>query len=58
MLYQQLSMPAVKRILQILSSKDSSESYNIEYFKEKQKEFSKQHAQAKDFVKFLTTLER
>jgi len=52
-------MPSVRRILNILGAKDSSsEAYNIEAFNSVQKEFSKCHAKAKDFVKFLTTLER
>jgi dynein heavy chain len=38
--------------------KGEGESYQSNNFKEKQKEFAKHHAQAKDFVKFLTTLER
>lgn len=51
-------MNSVKRILQILGAKEASESYKLEAFNTVHKEFSKHHAQAKDFVKFLTTLER
>jgi len=58
MLYQQLSMNSVKRILQILAQKESAENFSIEAFNHVNKEFSKHHAKAKDFVKFLTTLER
>jgi len=57
MLYQQLNMNQVKIILRILRSKDI-ESFSLEAFNHQQKEFQKQHAKAKDFVKFLTTLER
>ena len=51
-------MPAVKKIIQLLSNRENTyvqilESYNAEY-----KKFMKQQAQAKDFVKFLQTLER
>ena len=35
-----------------------SDIYNVETFRQKEKEFKKEHAQAKDFVKFLLTLER
>jgi len=53
-------MHSVKRIENILSAKDSAsgDSYAMENLKAKKAEFSKLHAQAKDFVKFLTTLER
>ena len=44
--------------MQILENKDSQDSYSIESFKTMNKDFGKQHAQAKDFVKFLATLDR
>jgi dynein heavy chain len=52
-------MPHVRKILQVMSTHDqktdgySLENYNIQYAL-----FQKQQAIAKDFVKFLTTLER
>lgn len=36
----------------------NQDSCAVEHFKTKLAEFNKQHAQAKDYVKFLTTLER
>ena len=43
-----------------MSAKESgnSENYAMENLTAKKAEFTKLHAQAKDFVKFLTTLER
>jgi len=60
MLYQQLSMPSVRRIIRILEQKttENGDNFVIEAFNQVDKEFSKHHAQSKDFVKFLTTLER
>jgi dynein heavy chain len=58
-LYQQLNMPQVKRIIHVMASNEqkqdgfSLESYNTQY-----QAFQKLYAQAKDFVKFLSTLER
>ena len=57
-LYQQLNMPNVKKIIRILENKEQQDAYSIESFKSANKEFGKQHAQAKDFVKFLATLDR
>ena len=51
-------MPTVKKILQLLSNKDSTYSHTIESYQSEYKKFVKQSAQAKDFVKFLQTLER
>jgi dynein heavy chain len=53
-------MQSVQRIERILSQKDSAtgDNYAMDLLKAKKQEFSKLHAQAKDFVKFLTTLER
>jgi dynein heavy chain, axonemal len=36
----------------------ANDGYSLEHFKSLNAQFQKQHAQAKDFVKFLTTLER
>jgi dynein heavy chain len=58
-LYQQLNMPLVRKIIEVMKQNQnkydtySLESYNTEYQK-----FQKEYAQAKDFVKFLSTLER
>jgi dynein heavy chain, axonemal len=58
-MHQQLSMPKVRRIIQILRNvKENQELYNVETFHQKEKEFKKEHAVARDFVKFLLTLER
>jgi dynein heavy chain len=58
-LFQQLNMPNVKKIINILSNKsDTEDAYSIGSFQRENKEFGKQHAQAKDFVKFLATLDR
>lgn len=38
--------------------KENADSFNVETFKQKEKDFKKEHAVAKDFVKFLMTLER
>lgn len=53
-------MPKVKQIINILSNprQQDTEIYNVETFRQKEKEFKKEHAQARDFVKFLLTLER
>jgi dynein heavy chain len=57
MLNQQLNIAPVKRILQILSARETGE-FSTDGFLSEQKNFQKQHAKAKDFVKFLTTLDR
>jgi dynein heavy chain len=58
-LFQQLNMPNVKRIIRILNHlKDSQESVVLEHYEVEFKSFVKLQAQAKDFVKFLSTLER
>lgn len=52
-------MPQVKRIITILEQGvDGKDNFSIETYKTKYQEFQKAHAQAKDFVKFLNTLER
>jgi len=58
MLHQQLSKPAVRRILNIMQAKESHDNNVLEEFNIAFKEFSKEHAKAKDFLKFLQTLER
>ena len=40
------------------NDKNNTDTYSLEHFKSLNAQFQKQHAQAKDFVKFLTTLER
>ena len=60
-LYQQLQMPAVKRIIRILShvkEKESQDTVLLEQYNNELKQFVKAQAVAKDFVKFLQTLER
>lgn len=57
MLAQQLQMNQVRRILGILNA-SGNDNYSTEGFSHVQKEFQKHAAKAKDFVKFLTTLER
>jgi len=57
-LFQQLQMPAVKKILQLLGNKEGTYSHIIEGYQSEYKKFMKEQAQAKDFVKFLQTLER
>jgi dynein heavy chain len=58
-MFQQLSMPQVKRILDVMqTSQQMNDDFNIENFQQKFTEFQKLYAQAKDFVKFLQTLDR
>ena len=40
------------------NEKSGADSWSIEFYKGQNAAFQKLHAQAKDFVKFLTTLER
>ena len=42
----------------MLNNKDSTYTYILEQYNSESKRFVKQQAQAKDFVKFLATLER
>jgi len=52
-------MPQVKNIIEILDKAHNiSESNALDNFKTEQGKFIKKHSEAKDFVKFLTTLER
>ena len=51
-------MPAVKKIIQLMGNKDNTYSHIIETYEAEKKKFMKHQAQAKDFVKFLQTLER
>jgi dynein heavy chain len=57
-LHQQLQMPAVRKILQLLGHKDNQYDNILDQYSTAHKEFQKRQAQAKDFVKFLQTLER
>jgi len=56
-LYQQISLQKVKDI-QNLNEELNPESTSVEQYRKQNLEFTKAHAQAKDYVKFLTTLER
>lgn len=53
-------MDKVKKVIRILTNvkAEFQDKYNVEVFKQKEKDFKKEHAVAKDFVKFLLTLER
>jgi dynein heavy chain len=54
-------MPQVRRVLSVVEAYDNLNQENNSHFHsfaEAWKEFSNAHAKAKDFVKFLTTLER
>ena len=62
-LYQQLNMQAVKKIIQVMEhnatkSETGHGSYTLENYKNEYGKFQKLYAQAKDFVKFLSTLDR
>lgn len=58
-LYQQLNMPQVKRILHVMQSNENkTDGYSLENYNTQYQTFQKLYAQAKDFVKFLSTLER
>jgi dynein heavy chain len=56
-LYQQLSLPEVKDIV-TLNEELNPEATSVESYKKQMLNFTKAHAQAKDYVKFMTTLER
>jgi dynein heavy chain len=52
-------MPQVKRILHImLANQQRSDGFSLEPYNTQYQQFSKAYAKAKDFVKFLSTLER
>lgn len=52
-------MPQVKRIEQVMESNAlQQDGYSLENYKSACQQFQKLYAQAKDFVKFLSTLER
>ena len=53
--YEQLNLPTVKKLLEIMSE---FLPHQYEQFKAHHNELSKQYIEAKDNVKFLTTLER
>jgi hypothetical protein len=54
-----LNKPQVKRILDILAHHDTLENATaLDEFNSKNVEFTREHAKAKDFVKFLLTLDR
>jgi len=52
-------MPAVKRIIHIMeANQQQPDGYSMESYNTQYQLFSKAYAKAKDFVKFLSTLER
>ena len=53
---QQLALPQVKKIINLLTNKDSTYTAILESYNQEQKKFLKAQLQAKDFVKFLATL--
>jgi dynein heavy chain len=58
-LYEQLNLPHVKRVISVLEQASSrSESDAFHDFDQQLKELAKLHIEAKDNVKFLSTLER
>lgn len=60
-LYQQLSLPQVKVIVGVMEANEqmnTHDAYSLDPFKSQMQDFTKLYAQAKDFVKFLTTLSR
>lgn len=60
-LYQQLTSKPVRDVILIMTSYEANgnnDSSTIDTYNQEYARFTKLHAQAKDFVKFLTTLER
>lgn len=58
-LFTQLNMPQVKKIIALMKEQtEKNNGYSLQPFDEAYEEFQKLQAQAKDFVKFLTTLDR
>lgn len=57
-LNQQLSMPQVKDILNIMRLVQQKDGFDLSNYLKEYDEFVKQQAIARDFVKFLLTLER
>jgi len=58
-LYQQFNTPSVKRIIEVMEHNQKvSDNYSLDHFNSEYHKFQKEYAQAKDFVKFLSTLER
>jgi dynein heavy chain len=57
-LNQQLSMPQVKQILDVMKQAAAKEACNMSAYNDEFGKFVKNQAVAKDFVKFLSTLER
>eukprot|EP00762_Andalucia_godoyi_P000035 ANDGO_02235.mRNA.1 Dynein-1-alpha heavy chain len=56
-LYEQLNLPSVKKIIQVLENEKGDTSM-LPGFKDQYAELNKLYMEAKDNVKFLTTLER
>jgi len=57
-LNQQLTMPQVKQILDVMKRVEAKEACNMSAYNDEFAKFVKNQAVAKDFVKFLSTLER
>jgi dynein heavy chain len=58
-LYQQLNKPQVKKIIKVMElNEQRPDGYQLDNYTTQYQAFQKLHAQAKDFVKFLTTLDR
>jgi dynein heavy chain len=57
-LYQQLNKQTVRRILNVLSAGERNENGALEEYNAQFHDFSIAYAKAKDFVKFLMTLDR
>ena len=52
-------MPQVKKIINVMQmNTEKQDGYNLDNYNQAYTTFQKQHAQAKDFVKFLNTLYR
>jgi dynein heavy chain len=58
-LFQQLNMPQVKKIIHVMTSWDQkNDGYTLDNYNTQYSTFQKDQAIAKDFVKFLNTLDR
>jgi len=58
-LYQQLNKPQVKKIIKVMElNEQRPDGYQLDNYTTQYQAFQKLHAQAKDFVKFLNTLDR
>jgi len=57
-LNQQLTMPQVKQILEVMKMVEEKGGYSMATYNEEYNKFVKAQAVARDFVKFLSTLDR